>query len=90
MSRFWYLLRLAGQSAWNRRNTLILVIFSITLSTTLLLGIERVRTQARESFAQAISGTDLVVGARGSGLQLLLYAVFHLGGASNNMGWDSA
>ena len=39
MSRFWYLLRLAGQSAWNRRNTLILVIFSITLSTTLLLGL---------------------------------------------------
>ena len=90
MSRFLYLLRLAGLSAWNRRNTLGLVIFSIALSTTLLLGIERVRTQARESFAQAISGTDLVVGARGSGLQLLLYAVFHLGNASNNMGWDSA
>ncbi len=90
MSRFRYLLRLAGQSAWNRKSTLLLVMLSITLSTTLLLGIERVRTQARENFAQAISGTDLVVGARGSGLQLLLYAVFHMGGAANNMGWDSA
>ena len=90
MSKFWYLLRLAGQSAWNRKGTLLLVLLSITLSTTLLLGIERVRNQARDNFAQAISGTDLVVGARGSGLQLLLYAVFHMGGAANNMGWDSA
>jgi len=90
MSRFCYLLNLAGKSAWNRRSTLVLVVFSIALSTTLLIGIERVRSQLRDSFVQAVSGTDLVVGARGSGLQLMLYAIFHLGGAANNMGWDSA
>lgn len=90
MSRWRFLVRLAWSSAWNRRGTLSLVVFSIALSTALLLGMERVRTQVRENFVQAVSGTDLVVGARGSELQLLLYAVFHMGRAANNMGWDSA
>ena len=90
MNRCKFLLALAWSSAWNRKGTLSLVVFSIALSTTLLLGMDRVRTQVRDSFVQAVSGTDLVVGARGSELQLLLYAVFHMGKASNNMGWDSA
>ena len=90
MNRFCFLAQLAWQSAWSRKSTLGLIVFSIALSTALLLGIERVRTQVRESFVQAVSGTDLVAGARGSGLQLVLYAVFHIGGATNNMGWESA
>ncbi len=90
MRRFGCLLHLAGKSAWNRRGTLALIVFSIALSTTLLLGIEKLRTQIRESFAQSVSGTDLVVGARGGNIQLMLYAIFHLGGATSNMGWDSA
>ena len=90
MTRCSFLLSLALSSAWNRRATLCLVVFSIALSTALLLGMERVRTQVRDNFVQAVSGTDLVVGARGSELQLLLYAVFHMGKATNNMGWDSA
>ena len=90
MIRLWYLLNLARKSAWNRKSTLVLVVFSIALSTTLLIGIERVRSQLRQSFVQAVSGTDLIVGARGSGLQLILYSIFHLGSATNNMGWESA
>jgi putative ABC transport system permease protein len=84
-----HLLPLALKSAWNRRYTLGLTLIAIALSVTLLLGIERVRQDARDSFAQAVSGTDLVVGARSSPLQLLLYAVFRIGEASNNLGWDS-
>lgn len=90
MKRFRYLLYLAWKSAWNRRGTLALIVFSIALSTTLLLGIEKLRTQIRESFVQAVSGTDLVIGARSGNIQLMLYAIFHLGGATNNMGWNSA
>ena len=90
MTRYSYLLSLAGKSAWNRRGTLALVVISIILSVTLLLGIERIRTQIRESFVQSVSGTDLIIGARGSNVQLMLYAIFHLGGATNNMGWESA
>jgi len=57
-----YLIALAARSAWNRRATLSLVVFSIALSVTLLLGVERLRNDVRESFAQSVSGTDLVVG----------------------------
>lgn len=90
MTRFNYLIILSLKSAWNRRGTLLLVVIAIAFSVTLLLGIERIRTQIRDSFVQAVSGTDLVVGARGGDIQLMLYAIFHLGGATNNMGWASA
>ncbi|MDP2432086.1 MAG: ABC transporter permease [Pseudomonadota bacterium] len=85
-----HLLPIALKSAWNRRYTLGLTLIAIALSVTLLLGIERLRQDARDSFADAVSGTDLVVGARSSPMQLLLYAVFHLGEASNNLSWQSA
>ncbi|WP_288392554.1 ABC transporter permease [uncultured Herbaspirillum sp.] len=84
------LLRLAARSAWNRRFTLGLMLLAIALSTTMLLGIERVRHEVRSGFSQSVSGTDLVVGARTSPIQLMLYAIFRIGGATNNMGWDSA
>ena len=83
------LLHIAARSAWNRRGTLALVLLSIALATALLLALERLRTDIRSSFAQAVSGTDLVVGARGGPVQLLLYSVFHLGNATNNVSWAS-
>ncbi|MBA4177444.1 MAG: peptide ABC transporter permease [Leptothrix sp. (in: Bacteria)] len=83
------LLHIAARSAWNRRGTLALVVLSIALATALLLGLERLRTDIRSSFSQAVSGTDLVVGARTGPVQLMLYAVFRVGGATNNISMDS-
>ena len=83
------LLHVALQSALNRRGTLVLVMLSIALATALLLSLERLRTDIRSSFGQSVSGTDLVVGARTSSVQLMLYAVFRVGGASNNIRMDS-
>lgn len=83
------LFRLAWLSAWNRRFTLSLTIFSIALSTFMLLGVERIRTDVRESFTSAVSGTDLIVGPRTGSVQLLLYSVFRIGAATNNIRWDS-
>lgn len=82
-------LRLAAASAWNRRGTLGLTVIAITLSVAMLLGVERLRGAARESFALSVSGTDLVVGARTGPVQLMLYAVFRIGDATSNMGWAS-
>ncbi len=79
------LLALAARSAWNRRLTLGLVALCIALATGLLLTLERLRTDVRESFSQAVSGTDLIVGARTGPVQLMLYAVFRIGGATNNI-----
>jgi len=84
-----HLLLLAIKSAWNRRFALSLTLMAIVLSVTMLLGVERLRTQAHQSFSHSIAGTDLVVGARTSQVQLMLYAVFRIGEATNNMTWDS-
>lgn len=84
-----YLLRLALASLANRRFTALLTVFAIALSVTLLLAVERVRTEARASFASTISGTDLIVGARSGSVNLLLYSVFRIGNATNNIRWDS-
>ena len=84
------LLTLAWHSAWNRRFVLALVVASIALSTLLLLGIERIRQDVRSNFSQAVSGTDLIVGARTGSVQLLLYSVFRIGSATNNIRWASA
>ncbi|MEW5788858.1 MAG: ABC transporter permease [Pseudomonadota bacterium] len=85
-----HLFPLAWKSAWNRRYSLGLTVLAIALSVTLLLGIERLRQDARAGFEQSISGTDLVVGARSSPVQLMLYSVFRMGEATQNMGWQSA
>jgi putative ABC transport system permease protein len=83
------ILRLALQSLANRKLTALLTILSIALSVALLLGVEKVRTGARQSFADTISGTDLILGARSGGLNLLLYSVFRIGNATNNVTWKS-
>ncbi len=83
------LLGLAARSAWNRRFALGLVLASIALSSFLLMGLERIRQDLRDNFAQAVSGTDLIVGARTGPIQLLLYAVFRIGNASNNIRYAS-
>jgi putative ABC transport system permease protein len=83
------LLTILCKSLWNRRLTTVLTIFSIALSVLLLLGIERVRLGARDSFSNTISQTDLIVGAKGGTLQLLLYSVFRLGSATANISYES-
>ena len=84
-----YLIRLALASLANRRFTAWLTVFAIALSVCLLLAVERIRTETRSSFASTISGTDLIVGARSGSINLLLYSVFRLGNATNNIRWDS-
>jgi putative ABC transport system permease protein len=80
---------LALKSLLNRRFTTVLTIVSIALSVTLLLGVERIRKEARTSFTNTLSGTDLIVGARSGPIQLLLYSVFRIGNATNNISWES-
>ena len=82
------LIRLSVKSLQNRHLTVILSVLTISFSVALLLTVERVRTEARSSFSQTISGTDLIVGAPNGDIQLLLYSVFHLGNASNNISWQ--
>lgn len=84
------LTRLALFSLRNRLFTSVLTASMIALSVFLLLAVERVRTETREGFVRTIAGTDLIVGARSGPVQLLLYSVFHIGNATNNITWQSA
>ena len=83
------ILRLALGSLIARATTVGMTILAIALSVALFLGVEKVRTGAKASFADTISGTDLIVGARSGSVQLLLYSVFRIGNATNNLTWAS-
>lgn len=83
------LLKILWKSLWNRKLTTSLTIASVALSVMLLLGIERIRLGARDSFSNTISQTDLIVGAKGGTIQLLLYTVFRLGSATANISHET-
>ena len=83
------LLTLAWASAWHRRFALSLVVLSLALSTFLLLTVERVRHDVRDNFSNAVSGTDLIVGARSGAVQLLLYSVFRIGQPTQTIEYSS-
>ena len=76
-------------SLWHRRNVLALVTLTLMLSITLLLGIQYLRTEVKQSFTSTIADTDLIVGARSGQLNLLMYTVFHIGNATNNIRWQT-
>jgi putative ABC transport system permease protein len=81
--------KLSYKSVMNRRTTAMLTVFTVAISVLLLLAVERVRVQAKQSFANTISNTDLIVGARSGQINLLLYSVFRIGNPTNNIDWKS-
>ncbi|ATG59237.1 MULTISPECIES: ABC transporter permease [Pseudoalteromonas] len=83
------LTKLALKSLLNRRASVVLTLFTIAVSVMLLLSIERVRVDAKSSFSNTISGTDLIVGARTGDIQLLLSSVFRIGHTNNGVSWQS-
>lgn len=76
---------LAIKSAWSRRLGLSFVVLSVAVSAMLILSVFQLRQDARQSFSQAVSGVDLMVGPRGSASEFLLYTVFQLGRPSRNV-----
>ena len=80
---------LACSSLWSRKGSALLTFFAITVSVYVLLGVEQIRHQAKDSFSNTVSGVDLIVGARTGDINLLLYSVFRIGNATNNISWDS-
>lgn len=81
--------KLAWKSLMNRRFSTILTVFSMSLSLVLLMSVERIKRAAEDGFTQSISGVDLVVGARSGPLQIILYSVFNIGQATQNVSIES-
>lgn len=80
---------IAIKSLGNRKVSIFLSMLSIALSVTLFLSVTVIKNGTKESFANTVSQADLIIGARGSGLQLLLYTIFQIGNATNNISWSS-
>jgi putative ABC transport system permease protein len=78
-------LRLAIQSALARKGALLIMVLSTAISVAILLGVLKIRDDAKTSFSNAISGVDLVLGSKGSPAELILYSVFHLGKPTNTI-----
>ena len=83
------MISIAWKSICNRWPTALLAVLAIAMSVALILTVEKIRRDARSSFTQTVSGTDLIVGARSGAIQLLLYSVFRIGNATNNITWES-
>ena len=83
------MISIAWRSICNRWATALLAVLAIAMSVALILTVEKTRRDARNSFTQTVSGTDLIIGARSGSVQLLLYSVFRIGSATNNVSWES-
>jgi putative ABC transport system permease protein len=83
------LLKLVLSSLWSRRVMAILTCTSIAISMLVLIGVEHLRAEVKNNFERTVSGVDLIVGSRTSGINLLLFSVFKIGNPSNNLQWKS-
>lgn len=61
---------------------------SIALAGSLWLSVWAIRDQANAVFTKVDSGFDAVLGARGSKLQLVLNAIFHVEASPGNLAWE--
>ncbi|MFD2167693.1 ABC transporter permease [Thalassotalea euphylliae] len=73
----------------NRKGSVLLTMLAMAVSIFVMLGVEHVREQAKNSFSNTVSGVDLVVGARTGNINLLLYSIFRMGAPTNNISWQS-
>ena len=81
--------KLALNSLKSRQGSVILTLLAIIVSVYVLIGVEQIRMQTKQNFNSTIAGTDLIVGARTGDINLLLYAVFHMGAATQNISWKT-
>ncbi|WP_297810100.1 ABC transporter permease [uncultured Methylophaga sp.] len=83
------LLKLACYSLGSRLGTVLLTVLMMSVSVFVLLSVENIRHQAKESFQQSVSDVDLIVGPRTGQINLLLYSIFHIGVPTHNLSWNS-
>ena len=83
------LLKLTFHSLLHRKTTVTLALISLFIGVSLLFAVSFIKNEAKNSFTKTISGVDLIVGAKTSQINLLLYSIFRLGDPTNNISWES-
>ncbi len=68
--------------------TVLLSVLSIATGTALVTGILLLRDESRNTFSQKDTGYEIIVGAKGSPLQLVLNTMYHVGAPVGNIPLD--
>jgi putative ABC transport system permease protein len=82
------ILTLASRSIRHHRLTTVVTVLSVAMATGLVMAVFALQDQSRRAVEQSDGGFDAVVGARGSSLQLVLNAVYHLESSQGNLPWS--
>ena len=67
-----------------------LSVFALSLSILLLLGVQQIKASFQYQMENNLAGIDLVIGAKGSPLQLVLASVLHLDNPTGNISYHEA
>lgn len=84
------LIRIAWANVSRRPLTTALCVLLVTFGTGIISLIMLVNAQLEQKFTNDLAGTDLVLGAKGSPLQLVLSAVYHLDSPTGNISLHEA
>ena len=82
------LLAVAWRRVWQRRTSTLLTATSVALSAGLAVLLLLVRTQGLQLLAHGPRGFDLIIGPKGSGIDLTLTTLFHLESATGTISWS--
>ena len=82
--------KLAWKNIWFKPLNTILSVILLTSSVAIITTLVLVEKQFEEKFSSNIDGVDLVMGAQGSPLQLILSAVYQVDSPTGNISYDSA
>ena len=82
--------KLAWKNIWFKPLNTILSVVLLTSSVAIITTLVLVEKQFEEKFTKNIDGVDLVMGAQGSPLQLILSSVYHVDAPTGNISYDSA
>lgn len=80
--------RIAWTYIWRRAFVTVLTVAGVALGAALVSGVLTLRRESRALFLDEAAIFDIVVGAKGSPLQLTLSAVYHLDAPTGNIPWD--
>ena len=78
---------LVTRSLVQHRASSLVTVLTTALASGLVMAVFALAAQTREAFVGGGLGIDAVAGARGSPLQLVLNAVFHLETSPGNLPW---
>jgi putative ABC transport system permease protein len=82
--------KLAWRNLWFKPLTTLLSVILLASSVAIITVLILLQKQFEEKFSSNIEDVDLVLGAQGSPMQLILSSVYHIDNPTGNISYDSA